>query len=76
MRLLGWASDGKGLFVSNTTQEGAVLYYLDLRAATACLYWFATKAGIAATRPSRPDDRHLALHGQKQSVNMWMIGNF
>jgi serine/threonine protein kinase len=75
MRLLGWTSNGKGLLVSNTVKGGALLLHVDLQGNSKVL-WSCNQGGDRCDWAESPDGRHLALYGQKQSANMWMMENF
>jgi len=74
MRNLGWTGDGKGLLLSNSSEEGDVLLHVDLRGDTQVL-WRCSK-GQACNGGSSPDGRHLAIYDWKLSANMWMMENF
>jgi Tol biopolymer transport system component len=84
-----WAADGKGLFVSSATPEGAALLHVDLKG-NARVLW-KQKGSIAPWggpfdmgmgSPSAPwavpspDGRHLAIYTSSLSANMWMMENF
>jgi hypothetical protein len=81
-----WAADGKGLFVSSSTPQGADLLHMDLHG-NAHLIWqqkgntaSSTQTGFGGPSipwavPS-PDGRHLAIYGWSLSANIWMIENF
>jgi eukaryotic-like serine/threonine-protein kinase len=73
IQLLIWAADGKGLFVSNRTKDGAEVVHVDLRGNTSVL-WKCN--GPRCFGGPSPDGRHLAIYDWKQSSNMWMMENF
>ena len=73
MRLLSWAADGRGLFVSNLTKTGTEVVHVDLRGKTQVMW--KSVGGPAFGIPS-PDGRHLAIDTSLQSANMWMMENF
>jgi Tol biopolymer transport system component len=73
IRLLDWAADGKGLFVSNLIKGGAEVLHVDLHGNTEVMW--KSIGGPAFGRPS-PDGHHLAISDWKQSANMWMMENF
>jgi len=73
MRQLVWAADGKGLFVSNVTNDGSEVRHVDLRGNTNLLW--KCSGNRCSGQPS-PDGRHLAVYDWKQSANMWMMENF
>jgi hypothetical protein len=73
MRLLQWAADGKGLFVSNITNGGSETLHLDMKG-NAKVFW-KSNSDRCFGLPS-PDGRHLAIYDWKLSANMWMMENF
>ena len=73
MRLLAWAADGKGLFVTNVTNSGGEILHLDLKG-NAKVLWKCNSARCFGG-PS-PDGRHLAIYDWKLSANMWLMENF
>jgi hypothetical protein len=77
---LDWASDGKGLFIDNSTPRGMALTYLDLRGNTHPIW---EQRGIVDPRGGSSiwgiasrDGRHLAIHGWTQNSNVWMLEGF
>lgn len=75
MRLLWWAADAKSLLVSNTIKGGAQVLHIGLQGNTKVL-WTCNEGGDRCDFAPSPDGRHLALYGQKQSANIWMMENF
>ena len=73
IRQLQWASDGKGLFVSNVTNGGSEIIHVDLNG-NAQLLWKC--GGDVCFGQSSPDGRHLAIYDKKLNANMWMLENF
>jgi hypothetical protein len=89
LQSVGWASDGKNLFVSSLTSGSSVLLQVDVLGRAHVLW--EQKGGTApAGRPwdeplggpsapwavPSPDDRHLAIYTCTVSSNMWMMENF
>jgi hypothetical protein len=70
---LGWAADGKGLFVSNRIKGGSEILHVDLRGNARVLWKSNGPRGGAG---QSPDGRHLAIYDWKQNSNMWMMENF
>ena len=75
MRLLGWAADGKSLFVSNSIKGGGALLHVDFQG-NATVLWKCSEGGDRCVWAASPDSRHLALYGEKLRANMWMMENF
>lgn len=74
---MGWAADGKGLFVENHREGADELLHLDLKGNTAQLWKSSgTKSRISAWGVSSPDGRHIAIGTLQQTSNMWMMENF
>lgn len=73
MLLLMWASDGRGLFVTNGAKEGTEIAYVDLQGKTRIIWKSNGRTGFAV--PS-PDGRHLGINTFEQSSNIWMMENF
>ncbi len=71
---LDWAVDGKGLFASSSTPQGAALLYVDLRGSARVLWQQRGWTGTGGV-PS-PDGRHLAMVAFANDSNVWMIENF
>ena len=71
---LNWATDGKGLFVADGVQGGAVLLHVDLQG-NARVLWKNHGGNWTPALPS-PDGRHLAIQGWTVDGNMWMMENF
>jgi serine/threonine protein kinase/Tol biopolymer transport system component len=74
---IGWAADGKGLFVSSIpTSGGSMLLYVNLEG-RANLVWQQKLTGRYWTwgTPS-PNGRYLALGGHTEDSNVWMLENF
>jgi serine/threonine protein kinase len=73
IRELHWTADGKGLFVTNLTRDGAELRHVDLEGNTE-LIWRSI-GGVVGANPS-PNGRYLAIDDPTTSANMWMMENF
>ena len=71
---LDWTADGKGLFVSSPIPGGVALLHLDLHG-DAHLLW-EQQGGVVTWGVPSPDGRHLAMPGNIQDSNIWMIQNF
>lgn len=77
MYVVGWVTDGRGLYVANRTDEGSDLLYTDLQGNTKSLR-SCRNGGLrqdCGGVPS-PDGRHFALDSVTRSANMWMMENF
>jgi len=70
---IGWAADGKALFVARHVHDDTELLHVDLQGKITQL-WKSNGPRCDGT-PS-PDGRHLAIYDWKQSSNMWMMENF
>jgi eukaryotic-like serine/threonine-protein kinase len=70
---IGWAADGKALFVAKHVQDGTELLHVDLRGKTTRLW---KSIGPRCDGTPSPDGRHLAIYDWKRSSNMWMMENF
>jgi hypothetical protein len=66
--------DGKGLFVCSATTGGGSLLYID-PAGKAHALWQQKSSPQTWAIPSR-DGQHLALMGQSQNANLWMLEDF
>ena len=73
MRLIVWAPDGNGLFVSAGEKRGAEILHVDLRGNTDVLWKCSSDRCFGG--PS-PDGRHLSVYEWRQNTNMWMMENF
>ena len=74
LRSVDWASDGEGLFISNSVQGGAVLLHADLKGNVHVLW--KTQGGSRIPVRSSPDGHHLAIQGWTVEGNLWMMKNF
>ena len=70
---IGWAADGKALFVARHVRDGTELLHVDERGNTTRLW---KSLGPKCIGVPSPDGRHLAIYDWKRSANMWMIENF
>ena len=70
---LDWTADGKGLPVSSPIPGGVALLRLDLKS-NVHLLW-EQKGGVTWGVPS-PDGRHVAMPGNTENSNVWMIEDF
>jgi serine/threonine protein kinase len=74
---MGWAADGRGLFVENHREDAAELLHVDLQGNTSQLWKSSgTKSRPSAFGASSPDSRHIAIGTLQQTSNMWMMENF
>jgi hypothetical protein len=71
---LDWTADGKGLYLSSPIHGGVALLYVDLQS-DAHVIW-EQDGGFATWGVPSPDGRHLAMPGDIQNSNIWMIQNF
>jgi serine/threonine protein kinase len=71
---LDWTADGKGLFVSTSITGGTALLHVDLQGNTHLLW--EQKGGVVTWGVPSPDGRKVAMPGNTQDSNMWMIQNF
>ena len=71
---LDWTADGKGLYVSSPIQGGVALLYVNFQG-DAHVIW-KREGGVATWGVPSPDGRHLAMPGDIQNSNIWMIQNF
>jgi len=74
MRSLGWAADGKSLFIANGIKAGTAIMHVGLQG-DATFLLKCSEFPTCYARPS-PDGRHLAIYDNKVSGNMWMMENF
>jgi eukaryotic-like serine/threonine-protein kinase len=74
---LRWAADGKGLFVSPTTNLGATALYVDLEG-HARVIWKQESGNYnrSAWGIPSPDGRFLTLTGYASNSNVWLLENF
>src|SRR4029077_15881850 len=66
--------DGKGLFVCSATTGGGTLLYID-PAGKAHALWQQKSSPQTWAIPSH-DGQHLAIMGQSQNANLWMLEHF
>ncbi|MGA2455993.1 MAG: protein kinase [Terriglobales bacterium] len=69
-----WTADGKGLFVSSYTPQGADLVHMDLQGNGRSLW--EQRGGFGTYGVPSPDGRHLAMRGWYVEANLWMMENF
>jgi len=74
MLSVGWAADGKGLFISYGIKAGTAILHVDLQG-NAKVLLRCSELPTCSVTPS-PDGRHLAIYDNKMSANMWMMENF
>ena len=72
--VISWASNGRGVFLTNDVKGGADLYYADLAGKTKMLWH--NNGGFYPWGLQSPDGRHLAIQGSEESSNIWTIENF
>jgi serine/threonine protein kinase len=73
MRLIVWAPDGNGVFVSAGEKREAKILHVDLRGNADVLWNCSSDRCFGA--PS-PDGRHLWVYEWRVNANMWMMENF
>lgn len=71
---LDWAADGEGLFVSSSVPGGVALRHVDLKG-NAQVLW-EQQGGVATWGVPSADGHRLAMPGNTQNSNIWMIQNF
>lgn len=71
---LDWTADGKGLLVSAPIPGGVALLHLDLLGTVHVLC--EQRGGVVTWGVPSPDGRHVAMPGNTQNSNIWMIENF
>ena len=71
---LDWTPDGKGLYVSSPIPGGVALLHVNLQG-DAHVIW-KQLGGVATWGVPSPDGLHLAMPGDLQNSNIWMIQNF
>jgi serine/threonine protein kinase len=71
---LDWTADGKGLLVSSPVPGGVALLHIDLQG-HAHLLW-EQKGGVVTWGVPSPDGRHVAMPGNTQNSNVWIIEDF
>ncbi len=70
-----WAADGRGLYVSASSQSRKVILYVDLQGNERVVWEGANATQGTLALPS-PDGRHLAIQTMMDNNNMWMMENF
>jgi eukaryotic-like serine/threonine-protein kinase len=74
---LRWAADGKGLFVSPTTNLGATALYVDLEGHARVIWKQESgKYNRSAWGIPSPNGRYLTLAGYASNSNVWLLQNF
>lgn len=68
-----WAADGKSLFVSSRSPNGVTLLQVDMTGIAKPLW--NQRGGWRTLAIASPDGRHLALLGNSNDSNVWMIEN-
>ncbi len=71
---LNWATNGKGLLVTNNVKGGADLVLFDFKG-NAKVLWH-NNGGFYPWGLESPDGRHMAINGSELSRNIWMMENF
>jgi hypothetical protein len=72
LQSLGWAADGKSLFVHNEANQKLAILNVDLHGNAHLLLDNVEVSDL----PVSPDGRHLAFMSQTVDGNMWMVENF
>jgi eukaryotic-like serine/threonine-protein kinase len=71
---IDFSADSKGVFMNSTSNGVATLLYVDL-AGNAHPLWQPKYPTVSNAMPSR-DGRHLAITGESDSSNLWMLRDF
>jgi eukaryotic-like serine/threonine-protein kinase len=71
---IDFSADSKGVFMNSTSNGVATLLYVDL-AGNARALWQPKYPTVSNAMPSR-DGRHLAITGESDSSNLWMLRDF
>jgi serine/threonine protein kinase/Tol biopolymer transport system component len=72
---LGWALNGKSLYVVSEASEGTYLLYVTLSGNAKPLFRYGWSQTAYRILPS-PDGKHLALQSFTIDSNVWMLENF
>jgi Tol biopolymer transport system component len=72
LQSLGWAADGKSLFVHSEANQRLAILNVDLHGNAHVLQ---DKVWLSDL-PASPDGRYLAFMSQTVDGNMWMMENF
>jgi hypothetical protein len=72
---LDWAADGKGLFVSSSTERGSALLHVDLLG-NAEVLWEQEGEVVGTFGLPSTDGRHLLMYRSSINSNIWMLENF
>jgi DNA-binding winged helix-turn-helix (wHTH) protein len=75
IRNITWSADGKGLFASHPTKQGASLLYIDLHGYARALWTVRGQNVLLRALPS-PDGKRLAIQTSSTEDNVWMLQNF
>jgi Tol biopolymer transport system component len=73
---IGWAADGKGLFVSRLPTSGTMLLYVNLEGRASVLWQQKLTGRYLTWGVPSPDGCLLALVGFTADSNVWMLENF
>jgi hypothetical protein len=71
---IDFSADSKGVFMNSTSNGVATLLYVDL-AGNAHPLWQPKYPTVSNAEPSR-DGYHLAITGESDSSNLWMLRDF
>jgi hypothetical protein len=72
---IDWSRDGKGLYCGSASPQGRTLLYVDL-AGNARVLWQYKGAGGEIWGVPSPDGRYLAIAGEVNNRNVWMLEGF
>jgi serine/threonine protein kinase/Tol biopolymer transport system component len=75
LRGLDWSLDGKGLYCGSVSPLSRTLLYVDLEGNAKVLWQYKASGGDVWGIPS-PDRRYLALMGEVENSNVWMVEGF
>jgi len=77
MLIVGWAADGKGLYITNRTTDGSQLLHSDLEGNTRVLRnCKGTSVRQYCFGVPSPDGRHFAFDSTQRGANIWMMENY
>jgi Tol biopolymer transport system component len=72
LQSLGWAADGKSLFVHNEANQKLSILNVDLHGNAHLVRDDVWSSDL----PASPDGRYLAFMSQTVNSNLWMMENF
>jgi serine/threonine protein kinase len=72
---LEWSPDGKGLYCGSASPQGGTLLYVDLEG-NARVLWHNKGGGGSIWGTVSPDGHYLAIRGDVNTGNVWMLEGF